>query len=84
MGDKIKITKDDIESGVVEMPEGYKIEKYKTPQDVKDEIKTQIDELEATLGEGPLDDELIEFGKMNHPYYQDVMLIEVLKEQLKL
>jgi hypothetical protein len=83
MSDKIKITKEDILSDNVELPEGYKFEKYKTKQEIKDEIQAQIDELESGLGEKPKDKELIEHGIMNHPYYQTLVFIEELKEELK-
>ena len=83
MADKIKITKEDILSDNVELPEGYKFEKYKTKQEIKDEIQARIDELESGIGEKPKDQELMEHGEMNHPYYQTLEEIEYLKEELK-
>lgn len=80
---KIKITKEDIELDNVELPEGYEFKKYKTKQELKDEIQAEINRLESRLGEKPKDKELIDYGKLDHPYYQDLLQIGYLEEQLK-
>lgn len=80
MADKIKITKNDIDAGIIEMPDGYKIEKYKTKDELDDEIKAKIKELESE--KEPDDNELIDYGKIDHPYYRNLELIEQLKKEL--
>ncbi len=78
---KIKITKIDITTDNVEMPEGYRIGKYKTQKDIKDETLAEADRLEAGLGTEPSDEELIDYGKSDHPYYQTLNEIEQLRNQ---
>lgn len=80
MADKIKITKDDITTGNVELPDGYKIEKFKTKDEISAENLAAANELEASLGEEPSDDELIIEGKMCHPYYTTLKEIEHLRK----
>lgn len=79
---KVKITKNDITTGNVEMPDGYKISKFKTHQEIIDELRLEADRLEAELGDEPSNEELVEHGMMNHPYYQTLNEIEYLRKQL--
>lgn len=81
---KIKITKDDIESGAVEMPDGYKIEKYKTKDELDAEMLVLADEIEASIGEAPDEKDLVEYAKLVHPYYQSLIEIAFLRKQLSL
>ena len=84
MAKKIKITKEDILTDNVELPEGYKFEKYKTKDELDAEMLAKIDELEFLLGEKPDNKELIEYGKIFHHYYQTLDDIGWLREQLNL
>jgi len=79
MADKIKITKDDIEAGTVEMPDGYKIAKYKTKDELDAELLVQINNLEAGLGTEPSTFELLDYAKLDHPYYQILEEIKRLR-----
>lgn len=81
--EKIKITKEDILNDNVELPEGYKFEKCKTKQEIRDEFQAEIDRLESELGKEPNDDILIVMGKVFHHYYYTQEQIECLEEQLK-
>ena len=80
--DKIKITKDDILGDLVEMPEGYRIEKYKTQGEIKDENLARADDLEANLGQAPDVEDLVNYAKLDHPYYQTLKEIEQLRKQI--
>ena len=79
---KIKLTKEDIITNNVEMPEGYRITKYKTQKEIKDEMLLEADMLEDTIGNKPTDAELLKYAKLDHPYYQTLKEIERLREQL--
>lgn len=65
---KIRVTKEDIESGNVELPEGYEFKKVKTRED---RIRERIAEIEEELKgwKEPTTKELIAEGRMMHPYY---------------
>lgn len=76
---KVKLTKNDITTDNVELPEGYKITKYKTNDELIAENLVEADRLEAGLGNEPADQELIELGKIDHPYYQTISEIERLR-----
>ena len=83
MGEIIEITKDQIDKDEVSLPDGYKIVTYKTKENIDAEKQAEIDFLASQLGEEPSDIELIELGKMGHPYYMDLTRIEILREELK-
>jgi len=79
---KVKVTKDDIKNNNVELPEGYRIAKYKTQKELNDELLVTIGNLEAENDIVPSDNELIDFAKLDHPYYRNLELIEQLKKEL--
>lgn len=63
----------------IKIPEGYKLVKV-VP---KITIQQEIDTIELSLGEEPTDKELIEEGRMIHPYYHQKERLEELKKQLE-
>ncbi len=77
---KVKVTKKDIIDDNVEMPDGYKIIKYKTKDEIDAENSARADELEAGLGDAPDDVDLINYAKQDHPYYQTLEEIEDLRK----
>lgn len=70
------------ENGNIIIPEGFEIYIKEDP-----EIKRQekIEELEKELlnWDEPTEQELIEEGKINHPYYMLLRDLEMLKNKLK-
>jgi len=77
MTKKIIISKDDIKN--LSLPEGYEIVKKPDPnQAILDEI-ARLEEQLAQMSE-PTMEELIEFGKMFHPYYQTINQINELRK----
>jgi len=74
---KIIITADNIEK--LTLPEGYELRKVKTKAERIAELLKEKAELEKNGP--PSDQELIEWGKMVHPYYVEKERIEIdLKE----
>jgi len=79
---KISLTKEAIEAGNVIVPEGYELVKKPDPkQAILDEI-TQLESMLADIKE-PSNEELIELGKMHHPYYDLQNRLQLLNEQLE-
>jgi hypothetical protein len=72
-------------SGNYLVPEGFEIYKVPTPEEVRAariaEINMQLANFENLVV--PSDEELVELGKMMHPYYVEQMQVEILKEELK-
>lgn len=80
MANKIIISKDNIEN--LSLPEGYEIVKKPDPnQAILDEI-ARLEEQLAQMSE-PDEKELILYGKMSHPYYDLMIRIDMLKDELK-
>ena len=76
MTKKIIISKDDIKN--LSLPEGYEIVKKPDPnQVILDEI-ARLEEQLAQMSE-PDEKELIEYGRMFHPYYELQRRIEFLR-----
>ena len=70
--------------GVIESPEGFKIERVPTMQEKRDNVQREIDRIEAL--KEPTDRELIAWAKENHEYYLQKgskIHFEVELEQLK-
>lgn len=65
------------------LPDGYKLVKVESLKDKKIKLKKEIDNIIKRLGTLPSDIELIEVGKMSHPYYMEIEQINFLKEELK-
>lgn len=74
--DKVKISVEDLEN--IELPEGYKLIKMKDP---KEEKLKEIERLEMNLAmmTEPSDQDLIEEGKMTHPFFELKRRIEWMK-----
>ena len=81
---KIPVGKIIILSGDVDklvLPDGYELKKVDTKAEKIVKLQKEIDELKDW--EEPTDKELIEEGRMNHPYYMNQMMIEYLQNQIK-
>jgi vacuolar-type H+-ATPase subunit I/STV1 len=72
-------------SGEFIIPKGYELYKVPTAEEVKSqriaELKAQIDQIQ--LMPEPTDEELIQMGRMMHPYYQELMRLDMLNEEMK-
>jgi hypothetical protein len=85
MTEKIKITKEQIEAGKLELPDGYELKKVKTKMEIRLEVQTLLDVLLLNQGTEPSDEEIRDAAKAGicHPYYEDELHITELKETLK-
>jgi len=69
-------------SGNFFIPEGYEIYRVIDEKQKRiDEINKQLDIIYESVK--PSDEELIEFGKMYHPYYDELMTKQMLEDELK-
>ena len=68
------------ENGNYIVPEGFEIYRVPTKQEKIAELQEKLDKIE--LGEEPSDDELIELGKMQHPYYMLLQEREMLQREI--
>lgn len=77
--EKFKVDED---TGVVTIPEGYTLTKERDPKQV---IQEEIDRLEAELlnTSEPSNAELIDLGKIYHPYYYLQPQLDYAKEDIK-
>ena len=62
------------------VPDGFEIYKTPTKEEQMQPIIDEIARIEA-MGE-PTDAELIEWGKINHPYYHDRQMLIFLRDEL--
>ena len=62
------------------VPDGFEIYKTPTKEEQMQPIIDEIARIEA-MGE-PTDAELIEWGKINHPYYHDRQMLVFLRDEL--
>jgi hypothetical protein len=73
------------ENGNYLVPEGFEIYRVPTPEEAKAqrivEIQEQIAGFESMVA--PSEAELIEMGKMMHPYFQEKRKIDSLKNELE-
>jgi len=67
------------------VPEGFEIYKVETPEEIRSkriiEINEQISSFESMVV--PNDLELIELGKMMHPYFMEEQQVMMLKNELE-
>lgn len=75
---RIAITEADVKN--IDLPKGYEIVKKPDP---RERILDEIARLETELGQiqPPTDEELIEVGKMHHPYYMTRELLLQIQQR---
>ena len=62
------------------VPDGYEIYKTPTKEEQMQPILDEIARIEAMVE--PTDEELIEWGKINHPYYHDWQMLVFLRDEI--
>lgn len=69
-----------LDTSTISVPKGYKviIDPEVLEEERKDQEKQELEERIA-LAPVPTDEELIEFAKMTHPYYIDLMTLNSLR-----
>ena len=62
------------------VPDGFEIYRIPTKEEQMQPILDEIARIEAMVE--PTDEELIEWGKINHPYYHDRQMLIFLRDEL--
>ena len=62
------------------VPDGFEIYKTPTKEEQMQPILDEIARIEAMVE--PSNEELIEWGKINHPYYHDRQMLVFLRDEL--
>ena len=62
------------------VPDGFEIYRTATKEEQIQPILDEIAKIEAMVE--PTDEELIEWGKINHPYYHDRQMLVFLRDEL--
>lgn len=62
------------------VPDGFEIYRTATKEEQMQPILDEIAKIEAMVE--PTDAELIEWGKINHPYYHDRQMLIFLRDEL--